>query len=75
MIELQITVQGHRRSFKSKVTYLLKEFLKEKGFQVNLLDQVNGLDEGTFDKECLEYMDLLLSLKKEIQIKIKIGEF
>lgn len=47
---LFITVSGTAGSGKSRLTYLLKQFLKESGFEVNQILNEDHPTEANFDK-------------------------
>jgi hypothetical protein len=48
--ELSIIVSGGACTGKSRVTFLLKEFLKEKGFEVDLVCDYDNPTEHHFDE-------------------------
>lgn len=48
--DITITVSGSACTGKSRITFLLKEFLKEKGFQVDLVCEYDNPTEHHFDE-------------------------
>lgn len=56
--EIIITVSGKASSGKSRMTFLLKEFLKEKGFDIEFHGGLDFKKESDFDVHMSENIDI-----------------
>lgn len=70
---LIITVAGQTASGKSRLTYLLKKFLRENGFEVNQELNIDHPTEENFDKVMSENFDNIIDNFKETR-KITLRE-
>lgn len=71
--DLTITVSGELASGKSILTYLLKEFLRDKGFEVNLEPNLEFQTELDFDKNIAENINKnIKALKETRKITFKV---
>lgn len=73
MNELIITVSGKTKSGKSRLTYLLKNFLREQGFEVELNCGIDYQNENDFDKSIGQNFDEAIENIKESS-KITMNE-
>ena len=71
--EVIITVSGKAMSGKSRLTYTLKKFLREQGFEVEFCGNADHPTEADFDKRIGKNIDEVLSSFKETR-KIIIKE-
>lgn len=70
---LIITVAGHTASGKSRLTYLLKKFLRENGFEVEQELNIDHPTEENFDNVMGRNIDAVIDNFKETR-KITIKE-
>lgn len=70
---LIITVTGHTASGKSRLTYLLKKFLRENGFEVEQELNIDHPTEENFDKIMSNNFETVIDNVKETR-KITIRE-
>jgi pantothenate kinase-related protein Tda10 len=59
--ELTITVSGSCGSGKSRITYLLKNFLREKGFEVEHTNIMDYHSENEFERDMCHNIDEVVS--------------
>lgn len=71
--DLIITVSGQAASGKSRLTYLLKKFLREQGFDVEIDCNLDYTTENDFDKHMSENFDEVIGLLKNSR-KITLKE-
>lgn len=71
--DLIITVAGQTSSGKSRLTYLLKKFLRENGFEVDQELNIDHPTEENFDKVMSRNFDEVISNFKETR-KITLKE-
>ena len=70
--ELIITVSGQTNSGKSRLTYLLKKFLREQGFEVEQELNIDHPTESNFDKHMIVNFDKVIeSIKETRKITLK----
>ena len=70
--ELIITVSGQTNSGKSRLTYLLKEFLREQGFEVSFDGGCDYTREYEFDENVSVNFDKIIeSIKETRKITLK----
>jgi adenylylsulfate kinase-like enzyme len=70
---LIITVSGYAASGKSRLTYLLKKFLRENGFEVEQELNADHPTEENFDKHMSKHFDEIMENLKETR-KITLKE-
>jgi uridine kinase len=70
---LIITVAGHTASGKSRLTYLLKKFLRENGFEVEQELNIDHPTEENFDSAMGKNFDAVIEHFKETR-KITLRE-
>lgn len=70
---LVITVSGHAASGKSRLTYMLKQFLREVGFEVEQELNIDHRSEEKFDEDMCRTLDDIIDNFKETR-KITIRE-
>ena len=69
---INIIVSGRASSGKSRLTFLLKEFLKEKGFDIQMDDHPDFNNETQFDEFMVKNIDLAIkSISEREKISIK----
>ena len=72
MNEITITVSGQSNTGKSRITYLLKQFLSKKGFTVNFDNDVDFETEHDFDKAMKSNIRIAIpGIISRTKIKIK----
>ena len=71
--DIIITLSGKNMSGKSTLTFLLKQFLREKGFDVELEVNLNYQNESDFDKHMVKNIDERIDYIKETK-KITLSE-
>lgn len=71
--DLIITVSGQVASGKSRLTYLLKEFLREQGFEVEFDGNLDYTTECDFDKHISKNIDEVIENFKDTR-KITLKE-
>jgi thymidylate kinase len=62
---INITVSGQVGVGKSRVTFLLKQFLREKGFEVNFTGSTDHPSESDFDKQISSNIETVIDSIKE----------
>ena len=73
--ELTITVAGQTAFGKSRLTYLLKNFLRENGFEVEQELNIDSTSEEEFDSSMSKnFEEVINDFKETRKIKIKIKE-
>jgi len=74
--ELIITVGGVANSGKSRITFLLKQFLREKGFEVELENSLDHPNEREFDIRMNKNLNNIIDfIKKRRKISLKQVQF
>ena len=71
--DLIITVSGQVASGKSHLTYLLKKFLREQGFEVEFDGNSDHPTEGDFDRHVSKNFDEVVEILKQTR-KITLKE-
>ncbi len=71
--DLIITVSGQYNSGKSRMILLLKNFLRENGFEVEFKGNYDHPTEATFDANASKHFDEVIDQIKE-SYKIKLQE-
>jgi len=71
--DLIITVSGVSASGKSRLTYLLKKFLRENGFEVEFETNLDHPTESDFDKQMSKNLDEVIENFKDTR-KITLKE-
>jgi hypothetical protein len=71
--DLIITVSGQFASGKSRLTFLLKKFLRENGFEVEFDGNIDHPTESNFDKHMSKNFDEVINNIKETR-KITLKE-
>ena len=71
--DLIITVSGQVASGKSRLTFLLKKFLRENGFEVEFDGNIDHPTESNFDKHMSKNFDEVINSIKETR-KITLKE-
>jgi thymidylate kinase len=70
--EITITIAGIANCGKSRITYLIKDMLKEKGFEVKFESDLDYRCEKTFDQIMTSNLnESISSIKNKTKIKIK----
>lgn len=72
-IDLIVTVSGQVASGKSRLTYMLKNFLRENGFEVEFNGNIDHPREFDFDERVSENFDEVIEHIKETR-KITLKE-
>ena len=62
---LIITVSGRAASGKSRLTYLLKNFLREQGFEVEFEGNIDHPNENDFNRDMGKHFDEVINFMKE----------
>lgn len=69
---LTITVSGQVASGKSRLSYLLKKFLREQGFEVEFEDNLDFLNESEFDAfMCNNFEEVIEDIKETRKITLR----
>jgi len=69
--ELIITISGRSMSGKSRITYLLKNFLREQGFEVKFNGNLDHPTESHFDRcMCKNFDDAMEKIKETSKITL-----
>jgi uridine kinase len=71
--KLIITVSGRAMSGKSRLSFLLKKFLRENGFEVEFDGNIDHPTESNFDKHMSKNFDEVINSIKETR-KITLKE-
>ena len=70
--QITITISGEVSSGKSRLTYLLKNFLRVHGFEVKHDGGIDFEDEKDFDDKIIKNLDVVLkNIKENKTIKIQ----
>lgn len=70
--DLIITIAGKTMNGKSRITYLLKKFLREQGFEVVFEGNLDHPTESNFDRHmCMDIDEAVERIKETITITLK----
>lgn len=73
--QINITISGKTNSGKTRVTYLLKKLLREKGFEVEFSGNIDHPNETVFDKHAEKnFNECISSIKERSGINIILKE-
>jgi len=72
MNNLEITISGKAKSGKSRLTYFLKKYLQEQGFNVEFKGNLDHPTQNNFDRYMSQNIDnIIKNIKKNRKIILK----